>query len=150
MKYLLDTTVIEELIKNNKPNQNLKYWIEGVNKEELYASYLSLDKIRSNIDKIEKQYRKEQILNWFQEDVSKWFKDRLIPVNLEVVQKSQRLPLSNLENSDSLIAATALVYDLKFVVKHIYHFKTIKGLSLFNPWSNTSYGPLIEKTNLRI
>jgi predicted nucleic acid-binding protein len=83
--------------------------------------------------------RRFQLEQWLQQDLEAWFAGRILPVNREVAGRWASLVAQGvrigrpLPMVDSLIAATALAYDLSIVTRNTRDFEGI-GATLINPW----------------
>lgn len=138
MSYLLDTNVISEIVRA-RPNENVIRWFKTVADDALYMSVLTLGEIRKGIEKIKDNERKEKLRLWLEHDLLVWFGDRILPINQQVADKWGRLqhyagrPIPAI---DSLIAATALYYDLRLVTRNGKDFQH-PDLHIINPWDST-------------
>ena len=141
MIYLLDTNVISELIKPI-PDANVIEWIQYVQTEHLAISVLTIGEIRKGIEKTINPTRKAGLIRWLEIDLAEWFGARVIPVNSDVADKwgyicgqsSKTLPAI-----DGLLAASALVYNMKIVTRNVKDFESVEGLELVNPWDDIDY-----------
>jgi predicted nucleic acid-binding protein len=135
MNYLLNTNIISELVKAN-PNKNLKTWLSNIPSNNLYLSVLTLGEIRKVLEGIKDYARKEKIRLWLEQELPLWFNNRILPIDLFVADRWGRM-LGEAERPlpaiDSLIAATALHYDLIMVTRNIEDFD-YPGLEVINPW----------------
>lgn len=135
MSYLLDTNVLSELVRS-KPNENVVKWFEVIPDEVLYLSALTVGEIRKGIENIKDKERKEKLRLWLENEVPEWFGDRILAIDSYVADRWGRLqnemqrPLPAI---DSLIAATALHYDLRLVTRNMQDFQ-YPSLQLINPW----------------
>lgn len=135
MSYLLDTNVISEIIRV-KPNENVIKWFKTISNDALYMSVLTLGEIRKGVEKVSENTRKEKLRLWLEHDLLEWFGDRILPINQQVADKWGRLqhyakhPIPAI---DSLIAATALYYDLRLVTRNNKDFQH-PDLEIINPW----------------
>lgn len=138
MKYLIDTCVISELIKPNK-NQNVLNWIQSTYEEQLFLSVLSIGEINKGISKLPVSKKKELLGLWVEKDLKKRFIGRILGINEviaslwgniqgEAERKGKKMPVV-----DSLIAATAIVYDMVVVTRNIKDLE-ISGCKILNPW----------------
>jgi len=136
MSYLLDTNVISELIRS-KPNVQVIDWFKNIPDEMLYLSVLTLGEIRKGIEGITDLNRKEKVRVWLEHDLPIWFEERILHVDLHVADRWGRLQ-SDMRGTvlpaiDSLIAATALCYDMRLVTRNKKDFKNY-SLEVINPW----------------
>jgi predicted nucleic acid-binding protein len=62
------------------------------------------------------------------------FAGRILAVDLAIAQRCASLHVPDpLEDRDSLIAATALVYGMTIVTRNVAHFDRT-GVAILNPW----------------
>jgi toxin FitB len=135
MSYLLDTNVISELVKP-KPNQNVIKWFHEIDNNSLFISVLTLGEIRAGVEKLAEPKRREKLLQWLEYDLPNWFENRLLPINNNIADRWGRLQAisrKTLPAIDSLLAATALTYDLKLVTRNSKDFN-FPFLEIANPW----------------
>lgn len=136
MKYLIYTNVISELVKQ-KPNKNLLTWFESVPSTSLYLSVLTLGEIRKGVELVKDPQRKIKLLSWLEDELPSWFEERFLDINKEVVDRWGRL-LAEVKRQvpaiDSLIAATALHYDLCLITRNERDFN-YPSIMLINPWN---------------
>lgn len=135
MKYLLDTNIISETIKS-KPDKNVLNWFAEVENNDLFISVLTLGEIRAEVEKITEQNRRNKLLKWLENDLLNWFGDRLLPIDSYVADrwgKLQSMAKRTLPAVDSLLAATALAYELKLVTRNTkdYHFPFLEVINPF-------------------
>lgn len=135
MSYLLDTSVVSELVRSRPAGAVLR-WIETVPDSALHLSALSLGEIRKGVERLPRGSRKEQLRLWLEQQLPAWFGDRLLPVDALVADRWGKL-LASVERSvpaiDSLLAATALHHDLRLVTRNAADFR-FPGLEIIDPW----------------
>jgi hypothetical protein len=84
--------------------------------------------------------RRAQLEEWLKRDLEAWFSGRVLPVDRQVaarwaslvaqgVRTGRRLP-----TVDSLLAATALAYDLTIITRNTRDFDG-SGATTINPWN---------------
>jgi len=140
VSYLLDTTVISELVKKN-PRKQVVDWINGQEESELFLSVLTIGELEKGIEKLPASTRKRKLLSWVRSDLRGRFGGRLLPIEIRVAtrwgwivgeseKRGKPLPVI-----DSLIAATALVHDLQIVSRNVYDFERC-GLACVNLWDD--------------
>jgi len=138
MKWLLDTCAISELV-SRKPSKKVIEWIDSIDSDSLYLSVITIGEIRKGIEKLPDSKRRDAIHTWLTEDLFLRFKDRLAPLDSEVMLTwgilTGRLEREGTRMSaiDSLIAATALHHDLTLVTRNEEHFFNSQ-VKVFNPW----------------
>ena len=136
MIYLLDTNLVSEVIKPI-PNVSVMEWLGYVDTEHLAISVLTLGEIRKGIEKTTNPTRKAGLIRWLEQDLVEWFDDRIIPINTDVVDKWGYISAQTkftLPAIDSLLAATALVHNMKLVTRNVKDFERVPGLEILNPW----------------
>ncbi len=136
MNYLLDTNVISEIV-SLKPSVKILKWFDVIPSNALYLSVLSLGEIRKGVEKVKLVNRKEELRHWLEHELTEWFRDRLLPIDQAVADKWGWLQ-SQLSRTmpaiDSLLAATALHYDLCIVTRNVQDFDC-PFLEVINPWN---------------
>ncbi len=133
--YLIDTNVICELIKRS-PDKNVLNWFSKVSDSDLFISVVTVGEIRKGLARIKDEKYKEKVRMWIDQEIPKWFSNRILPINIEVANKWGMLQATanrTLPAIDSLIAATALHSDLKIVTRNVkdYEFEFIE---IVNPY----------------
>ena len=138
MKYLLDTCVISEIIKN-RPNEKVISWIQNQNEGDLYLSALTFGEIEKGIEKAPAGTRKNHLKLWVEGDLKKRFDGRIIPIDIRIaarwgeIQGIAELSGKPMPSIDGLIAASGLVYNCTVFTRNItdiYHISAV----LLNPW----------------
>ncbi len=135
MSYLIDTNVISELVKT-RPNQAVINWFESIPSDSLYLSVLTLGEIRKGIEKVTAIPRKQKLKKWLEQELSAWFGNRILTINREVADywgRLQAISERSIPAIDSLIAATALHFDLCLVTRNVADFD-FPALEIINPW----------------
>lgn len=135
MSYLLDTNVISELVRS-KPDKAVLAWFKNIPAEALHVSVLTLGEIRKGIERLPDSARREKLRLWLEHELAGWFGPRVLPVDIPVADRWGRLlaqmgrPVPSI---DSLLAATALHYELRLVTRNQKDFG-YPGLEIVNPW----------------
>jgi predicted nucleic acid-binding protein len=135
MSYLLDTNILSETIRR-APNKAVLAWLEGIPGEALFVSVLTLGEIRKGVEAIADKKRREKLRLWLEHELPAWFEDRVLPVDLAVADRWGRIlaevgrPVPTI---DSLLAATALHYELRLVTRDAKDFG-YPGLEVINPF----------------
>ena len=133
--YLIDTNVISEWMRP-KPNKKIHDWLSGVPVLATYVSVLTLGEIRKGVEMMRDKKRKQIFINWLDQELQDYFKTRVLEITQPVADRWGRLLADEgrpLPAIDSLIAATALHYDLTVVTRNTKHFN-FSSLSVLNPW----------------
>lgn len=135
MTYLVDANVLSE---PTKPAPSLKVveWLRR-NESELVIDPIILGEIRFGIHLLPAGRRRQRLERWFKRGVAKL---ACLPWGPATGLRWARL-LADLRTGgrampikDSLIAATALVYDLIVVTRNTVDFKTA-GVKVFDPFA---------------
>ncbi|SLM29666.1 PilT protein domain protein [Desulfamplus magnetovallimortis] len=139
MKYLLDTCVISELIKQ-EPNQKVVQWIGNIEEANLFISVLTIGELHKGIEKLPDSRKKSTLHKWVMYDLRVRFKNRIIDFDIQAattwgkIQAQSELLGKTLPAIDGLIAATGLFHDLVVVTRNIKDMK-VSGVELLNPWT---------------
>lgn len=133
--FLLDTNVVSEL---RKPcaDPRVKRWAAGVAAASLFLSVVSVLELETGVLRIERRdvRQGEALRNWLETQVLTTFAERILPVDVTVVQRCARLHVPNrMAEGDALIAATAGVHGLTLVTRNTGDFKRA-GVELLDPW----------------
>ncbi|MEW6117268.1 MAG: type II toxin-antitoxin system VapC family toxin [Nitrospirota bacterium] len=137
MSYLLDTNIISETIRRQQ-NKLVIGWLEQIPADALFVSVLTLGEIRKGVERLTDKKRREKLRTWLEHDLPAWFEERVLPVDLAVSDRWGRLlaevgrPVPTI---DSLLAATALHYELRLITRNARDFD-YPGLEVINPWQN--------------
>ena len=126
MKNLLDTMVIAEYQKP-APATKVIDWLSLQIEESLFLSVLTIGEIEKGIAKLLVSKRKNN-LEVFLENLITRFDRRILPLDTQTLRRWGRL-IGSLEKKgrilpivDSLLAATALEYDLTIVTRNTNDF----------------------------
>jgi len=139
VNYLLDTCVISELVAK-RPNPRVIDWIDQTDETSLYLSVLTIGEIRKGIEKLPDSERKNALNLWLREELLVRFKERLLPIDVDVMlhwgQLAGMLELEGRAMSaiDSLLAATALQGGLTLVTRNEDDFE-YTGIPILNLWA---------------
>lgn len=135
MSYLLDTNILSETLKAS-PNKKVIEWLLDKPSDAMYISVLTLGEIRKGIEMASNVKRKEKLLSWLEHDLTEWFGNNIINIDADVADRwgfilaNSNRPIPAI---DSLIAASALAFNLKVVTRNVSDFD-IAGLEVINPW----------------
>jgi hypothetical protein len=140
LSFLLDTSVISELVKP-APDNHVIEWLKRTDEASLYLSVLTIGEIEKGIAKLPASSRREKLETWVRRDLVDRFRERLLAIDGTVAATWGRLageaeargePLPVI---DGLIAATSLAHDLTVATRNIGDFERC-GARCFNPWMN--------------
>ena len=135
MSYLVDTNVISELVRP-KPAKAVLAWFENIPSEALHISVLTLGEIRKGVEQMPDGARREKLRLWLEHELLDWFGTRILLVDIPVADRWGRLVAQMgrpVPSIDSLLAATALHYELRLVTRNQKDFD-YPGLEVVNPW----------------
>ena len=144
MSYLLDTCIISKLRKNKTESSPLAEWIASRAERYYFLSVFTVGEIQMGISKLSSQKpeekRKKMVYeDWLLNELVPRFKDRILPFDNHTASiwgtmKDEALKTGlNLPVIDSLIAATAIQYNLTLVTENIKDFSET-GARLLNPY----------------
>jgi predicted nucleic acid-binding protein len=134
---LLDTNIISELRVRRRSSEPVFAWRDAnlsVPKAISVVTILELEfgTIRAEANGLPHASR---LRSWLDNEVLREFEDAILPVDIEVARVSARLQtIRTFSQSDSLIAATALVHGLSVVTRDVYGFMDT-GVTIINPWA---------------
>ena len=139
MRYLIDTCCISELVKK-KPNPNVLKWFADQDEISMYLSVITFGELRKGIEKLPDSKKKKELNQWVKEDLNHRFKNRVLNINMEEVNRWGKILATAEKNGkplpaiDSLIAATAQVHDLTVVTRNTQDMEG-SGVEVINPWT---------------
>ena len=139
MKYLLDTCLISELVRE-KPDLGVLEWIEQQDEQALFLSVLTLGELQKGVSKLPDGRKKTQLLNWLDDDLQTRFTGRMLDIDATVAtlwgklqgeaeRRGRRMPVI-----DSLLAATAHANKLAIVTRNGVDMAE-SGVEVINPWT---------------
>ncbi len=137
MKNLLDTCVIAEYQKT-APDTKVMNWLAAQIEESLFLSVLTVGEIEKGIARLPASKRKNS-LEIFLENLATRFDRRILNLDTPILRRWGRLT-GGLEKKgrvlpivDSLLAATALEYNLTIVTRNTADFADT-GVPVLNVW----------------
>ncbi|EJA5988488.1 type II toxin-antitoxin system VapC family toxin [Salmonella enterica] len=136
--FILDTNVISELRKagDGKADSQVMRWLSSVNSRQLYLSVITLLELERGILRVERRdvLQGQMLRRWLDGNVLPVFADRILPVDVAVVRQCARLHVPDPRpESDTLIAATALVHGMTVVTRNVADFEPTE-VAIINPW----------------
>lgn len=139
-QYLLDTCVLSEYIRK-QPEPKVIRWLDSQPEENLLISVITIGEINKGIVKIKSSQPEKyhQLNNWLNNLIQR-FEFRILPLDQKIslewgklCGKSEQLG-EKLPAIDSLIAATAINYQLTLVTRNESDFSRM-NIALYNPWN---------------
>ena len=138
MKYLLDTCVISELVKQ-RPSTRVVEWLRQQDPDSLYLSFVTVGEIKKGIAKRGGDARALKLEKWLKATILGTFADRILPVERNVSLEWGRIcgegeRIGKKRSAiDALIAATAFVHKMKLVTRNVDDMAGM-GVPIFNPF----------------
>jgi predicted nucleic acid-binding protein len=144
MRYLLDTNVLSELSRDTI-DPLVEAWFAAHDGDELLLSVITIGEIEYGIKKMVEGRRRQDIRDWFEKVLLKWFGKRVCPIDDEAMRcwADIRAAGRTLPILDSLIAATAVGQGAVLVTRNVKDFEGIDTLEVFNP-----FAPIGHRANL--
>jgi predicted nucleic acid-binding protein len=132
---LLDTNVISELRKGPRTDRQVAVWFEGVAEEDVHLSVLVVGELRRGIERLrDRDTRQAGALEAWLRRVVREHAERILPVDAEVAEQWGRLTaIRSASVIDTLMAATAQVYDLVLVTRNVTDVAWT-GVAYLNPF----------------
>ena len=138
MSDLLDTCIVSELVKN-RPRREVVQWVNRQDETNLHLSVITLGEVRKGIARLAPSRRRQALEDWLEHDLRGRFRGRILDVNASVAdqwglisarceQAGRTVPVL-----DALIAATAVVWNLRVVTRNTPHMQAT-GVRLLDPW----------------
>jgi predicted nucleic acid-binding protein len=135
--YLLDTNVLSELRRGKRADAKVATWSRAVHPTDLFLSIVTILEVERGILLVERRDKKQgaMLRAWLNERVMPQFDGRILAVDTAIAQKCAALQIPHPRpHLDALIAATAIVHQLKLATRNIRDFEDI-GLEVVNPWA---------------
>jgi len=98
---------------------------------------LTLGEIRKGVESVQQPDRRRILLDWLESDLPAFFAGRILDVDGRIADRWGRLLAAAgrpLPAIDSLIAATALQYNMALVTRNLRDF-SFPELEVINPWA---------------
>ena len=138
--YLLDTNVVSEVrkITGGRADPNVARWANEIDAAITYISAITIQELEHGVLLAErKDSTKGSVLrNWLDNDVSRAFGGRILPVDGDVARAAAALHVPDpAPVLDALIAATAQVNEMVVVTRNTRDFSRFSQLRLLDPWS---------------
>jgi toxin FitB len=143
LKWLIDTNVISEAT-SARPHEVVLTWLAEQPAEDLALSIVTLAELRDGAETAASHERRTALLEWVERDVEPGFRDRILPVTINVLIDWLALARRSAAARqprfapDLLIAATARVHRLIVVTRNSRDFAQA-DVPVFNPWTGQKH-----------
>jgi predicted nucleic acid-binding protein len=135
MGFLVDTNVLSEAVRP-RPDSRVIQWLDR-NDASLFVSTLTLAEILKGIHLLLPGVRRRKLESWFEEFI-KSFDGRIVGFDEKSARTwgdfyaRQQKKGRSMSSFDSLLAATAIAYELKFATRNTANFPP--EVQVVNPW----------------
>ena len=135
MSLLVDTNVISELRKGSRANPHVLAWFMGVAEEDIRLTSSPWGSCGAVDERLrERDARQAGALERWLRQVMRDHAERILPVDYRVAEQWGRLTAMRSGSViDTLMAATAQVFDLVLVTRNVKHVAWT-GVSYLNPF----------------
>jgi predicted nucleic acid-binding protein len=137
VKYLFDTNVVSELYKL-QCDPAVRDFVQKTPQEDTCLSVVSVGEIVYGIKRLSDKKKKLSLTLWLNQQVTEWFKDRVLPITAEVMTEWGILCAAQhrtLPFMDSLLAATARAHRLILVTRNARDFQGL-DVDVLDPWES--------------
>jgi len=138
LRYLVDTNIISEMTRK-RPDNGIVKWFENTANADMFISVISIGELIFGAAKLPDGTKKTELSAWLNGLIHEGFGDRIVDIDRNVMEAwgemSAKLTRS-LPKLDTLIAASAIAWNMTVVTGNTRDFKDIPGLKLLNPLEN--------------
>lgn len=138
MSFLLDTCVLSEAL-SKIPDPKVLDFVDGLDPDDVYLSVITIGELFKGIEKLPKSRRRKELHEWFNNELLIQYDGKILPLDTRTLMTWGTL-IARLESDgytmpavDSLIAATAITYELVLITRNIGDFER-SGIEIINPW----------------
>jgi len=139
MKWLLDTNVLSELVRE-RPHPGVLDFIHETDEDRIFLSAMTWAELRRGIALLPSGRKRDRLTTWLEDDVRERFGARLLPVSIDIADRwgvlmaEAKTSGHSVSTIDGFLAATALEHNLHLVTRNSKDFQML-GVALFNPWA---------------
>jgi hypothetical protein len=135
VSFLLDTNIISDLRRTAAHTAPLDRWFAEQTADSLFVSVITIGEIREGIERLRRrESRRAGILAHWLDDLSRVYRDRVLPIDAAVADEWGRLrSVRTLPVVDALLAATARTHGLTLVTRNDKDFAGL-NLDVLNPF----------------
>ena len=143
MKWLLDTNVVSEGVRN-RPNDKVLSWIAAQPDTDSAISVVTLAELRDGALSARDEAKRNRLINWIETKVLDSFDSRTLPLTVEILvdwvglARILRSKGHTRDAADLLIAATARTHNLILVTRNVRHFAGT-GVVVYDPWNGETH-----------
>lgn len=137
--FVLDTNIVSELrkAKAGKADPGVVAWAARVPAGDLFVSVVTILELETGVLLVQRRDPAQgaALRAWLDEQVLPAFAGRILPVDTAVARRCAALHVPDPRSErDALIAATAMVHDMRVVTRNAADFAAT-GVPLLNPWT---------------
>jgi predicted nucleic acid-binding protein len=139
VKYLLDTNVVSELVKQN-PDAGVVRFLVNADDSAVALSVITLAELRYGIERLVPGAKRERLTKWLEDELPRRFDERILRIDDvtaaewgRTMARAERAgrPMSEM---DGWLAALAAVHRLVLVTRNGGDFSGFPG-EIHDPWS---------------
>jgi predicted nucleic acid-binding protein len=137
-QFLLDTNVLSEMSRP-RPSRTVVASLRNIPLDAMFLSDVVIAEIRFGTENVGSPARRDMLQNWLKNDVRPSFAGRILPVTEDIfvrwrwIVEMNRRKGYTFEQSDALLAATAVHHDLTVLTRDIEPFERSE-VTCLNPW----------------
>lgn len=139
MRYLLDTSVLSELVKP-VPFEGVLAFLGQIDPHDAWLSVITIGEVVGGIESMPEGKRQRQYVAWLNE-IEQQYEGMILPIDLDVsrtwgeLHGRLRRRGIQLAPPDGLIAATAIQRGMHVVTRNVKDFEPT-GVLIVNPWED--------------
>jgi toxin FitB len=138
LRYLIDTNILSEMTKK-RPDNGIVKWLENTPNADMFISVISIGELALGVAKLADGTKKTELFGWLNELIHEIFNERIVGIDINVMEiwgeMSAKITRS-LPKLDTLIAASAIAWNMTVVTGNVRDFKDVPGLNFFSPREN--------------
>ena len=131
--YLVDTNIVSET-RRARPHAGVMAFLREAGERNLHVSAVTLGELQAGIETTREQDRAKaaELEAWTENIAATW---NVLPMDAQTFRLWAKLMHRRSDTlvQDAMIAATALIHDLKIVTRNVGHFKDF-GVEIINPF----------------
>lgn len=138
MRYLLDTCVISEVVKE-APSSKVTQWLERQDELSMFLSVITFGELQKGIGQLQAGWKQRELYEWVEGQLSRRFTGRILDIDKDVAVRWGEISATaarvgrTVPVLDGLLAATAMTFGLTFVTRNTDHVLET-GVRLLDPW----------------